>query len=440
MTLISSGALGLKDAGTNPASNVLLDTGYNSLSLGSDSSFGMFRRIFESEPGYSSYFSQQVVDGTAYYYRRNSTGASHDGYVSHNNSSGYNASIFTTAYTYMAASPGFGDWSSNDLAINSSGNSSVGSLSNSTYADASGTNRQINDFGLIKNTSTYSGGTWTQDRGNLIWFSLDGQVTNSNLAFYQITAYDNNGNGITVTRSGASYDYDGVQSVWTWHNNSDAIMDFGNVLTAATRLYITQASTTSLNNGISEEMSGGSDSNPITFSDYYKDGTYHNTAGIPTTGQIEFSDFYGKARDGTGGTSITNGAFNVTYSNIYSYQFSGYSDPTQAYAVSTFDFQGTTSYIVSCGNQNGTFINLSIKSTGGTDYWVAGNDWTTLNIYSGSSASGTPHLSLARTAASASVSNNGTSSVQITYTWSGTYSISTYFGTSTSATYFLEIV
>ena len=437
MTIISSGALGLQDAGTNPASNVLLDTGYNSLSLGADSSFGMFRRIFETEPGFSSYFSQQVVDGTAYYFRRNSTGASHDGYVSHNNSSGYNASIFTTAYTYMASSPSFGNWSGNDLAINSSGNSSVGSLSNSTYTDASGASRQINDFGLIKNTNTYSGGSWTQDRGNLIWFSLDGQVTNNDNAFYQITAYDNSGNGITVTRGSASYDYDGVQSVWTWHNNSVAIMDFGNVLTAATRLYITRSGTASFNNGIAEEM-GGADSSNVSMSDYYKGGTYHNTVGIPTSGNsLPFSDFYGKTFVSN---SLTNGAFNVTYSNVYSYQFSGYSDPTQAYAVSTFDFQGTTSYIISCGNQNGSSIVLAIRSTGGTDYWVPGNDWTTLNIYSGSSASGTPVLSLARTAASAGVFSNGTSSVQITYTWSGSYSISTYFGTSVSATYFLEIV
>ena len=430
MTLISSGALGLKDAGTNPASNVLLDTGYNSLSLGSDSSFGMFRRIFESEPGYSAYFSQQVVDGTAYYYRRNSTGASHKGYVSSNNSSGYNASIFTTAYTYMAASPGFGDWSSNDLAINSSTASSVGSLSNSTYVDASGTNRQINDFGLIKNTNNYSGGSWTQDRGNLIWFSLDGQVTNNNLAFYQITAYDNNGNGITVTRSGASYDYDGVQSVWTWHNNSDAIMDYGNVLTSATRLYITRSGTTSFNNGISEEMSGGSDTNPIEFSDYYKDGTYHNTAGIPTSGQIEFSDFYGKVRDGTGGTNIHEtawvGEFNWNYVS-----FSGYNSPTSLGSMTdtTFTYPSTsttaTIYTLYNINNQNSFLTLS-----GAQF--ADSGWTNLKIWvNNSTGSGSPTYTLTRSSGTRSV-NTGTSPHQTTWTWGVAHAYST---TSVGGTY-----
>lgn len=425
MTLISSGALGLQDAGTNPTSNVLLDTGYNSLSLGSDSSFGMFRRIYEVEPGFSSYFSQQVVDGTAYYYRRNSTGASHDGYVSHNNSSGYNASIFNTAYTYMASSPSYGNWSGNDLAINSSTASSVGSLSNSTYADASGTTRQINDFGLIKNTNSYSGGSWTQDRGNLIWFSLDGQVSNNDNAFYQITAYDNSGNGITVTRSGASYDYDGIQSVWTWHNNSDAIMDFGNVLTAATRLYITQASSSSLNNGIAEEM-GGADSSNVSMSDYYKGGTYHNTVGIPTSGSLPFSDFHGKTFIGS---LLHDSTFVAGYINAYGYYSSGYSGTMGSMTDNTFTLStGQNVKISSMQNIVQGSFHFILKPQSGSVSFTNGG-WSTLKIWaSQSNNSGTPTLALNRTDMTYSVQNNGTTSAQANWYKSMSLPIGTYFG------------
>lgn len=438
MTILSSGAgaLGLQDAGSNPSSSVLLDTGYNSLSLAADSSFGMFRRIFESEPGFSSYFTQQVVDGTAYYFRRNSTGASHDGYVSHSNGSGYNASIFTTAYSYMASSPSYGDWDSTDLAINSSSNSSVGSLSNSTYADASGTVRQINDFGFIKNTNNYSGGSWTQDRGNLIWFSLDGNVSNNNNAFYQITAYDNSGNGITVTRSGASYDYDGVQSVWTWHNNSDAIMDFGNVITAATRLYIIQAGTTSFNNGIAEEM-GGNDSSNVTASHYYKGGIYHNTTGIPVTGNpLPFSDFFGKTFTPN---QLHNTTFVAGYANIYGYVNSGYNQTFGSMTDNTFNLSdGKAVKIETLQNMTQGTMYFILKPQSGSMTFTNGG-WTTLKIWRNqSNNSGTPTLTLNRTSMTYSASNNGTTSAQATYYLSGSYPVSTYFGTSTTNCY-LEI-
>ena len=164
-----------------------------------------------------------------------------------------------------------------------------------------------------------------------------------------------------------------------------------------------------------------------------------NTINSTSGTAIDFGDFYGAS---AASPPLTSGTFNVAYSNVYNYQFSGFADGTSANdTIGTFSFQGTTSRIVSAGNQNGGAIMLIIKSTGGTDYWVNGNDWTTLNFYSGSNNSGTPALSLAKSAVSSTnISGNGTANVQVIYTWSGTYAISTYFGTSTSAGMFLEIL
>lgn len=443
MTIISSGALGLQDAGSNPSSGVLIDTGFGNFSMSADTSFGLhrpYRAYFDGEVNAWEYNNDQVVDGTAYVYKKSSSSIYHDS--NHRtppyNYLGYDSYLGKGLISHMNSQYASGQsYQSNFLGLNCSSSSTLGSTTVHTYSDVNGVSRTINSIGAIQNTHGDSGTGSSQNEANMVWLSIDGNAANNSDTFHQVVIYDSSGNGMTLPRSAAEYIYDGTHSTWTWYDNDDAVISFVNWANAS-RLYMTRSGTTTFNNGIAEEM-GGADSSNVTASHYYKGGQFHNTVGIPVTGNpLPFSDFYGKTFTSN---ALTNGAFNVTYSNVYSYQFSGYSDPTQAYAVSTFDFQGTTSYIISCGNQNGSSIVLAIRSTGGTDYWVPGNDWTTLNIYSGSSASGTPVLSLARTAAgSPFVSGNGTSSVQINYTWSGSYSISTYFGTNTSATYFLEIV
>ena len=53
MTLISSGALGLQDAGANPSSNVLIDTGFGNFQMVADTSFALHRP-------YQSYYDGEV--------------------------------------------------------------------------------------------------------------------------------------------------------------------------------------------------------------------------------------------------------------------------------------------------------------------------------------------------------------------------------------------
>jgi hypothetical protein len=433
MTLISSGALGLKDAGANPSSNVLLDTGYNSLSFGADSSWAQYRRAFESEPGFSSYYGIQITDGTAYYYRRNTGSAARKTYIAFTNAGGYYSPIFTEAWDYMGTPP-YGSWSGNDLALNSSTSSTVGSLGSSTYTDASSTVRTINDIGYLKNTSTFTSGGYSQNTGNQFWFSLAGNVPNSDNTFYQLTTYDNNGDGIIHTRSGASYDYDGIQSVWTWDNISDASIDFGNVKTASTRIYITRSGTTTFTNGISEEMSGNVATNNIEISDYYKGGIYHNTTGIPTSGQIEFSDFYGKTRVSPGVHSEALGY--IFQSNQY------YSSGAHA-ASSNFTFQGNTSKMTGLANVTTTSLSFIVAASGSTPIYT-NSGWTQINVYQNqSNNSGSPDATLYRSNMTFSVSNNGTSSATASWTQSGslgTFAFATYFGSTNGVTNFVEIV
>lgn len=431
MTLISSGAIALKDAGTNPTSNNLLDTGYNSLSFGSDSSWAQYRLTFESEPGFTFYDAIQITDGTAYYYRRSIGAAARKTFVNNFATSGYTSPIHPEAGDDLG-SPPYGSWyhsSSQLLALNSSTASTVGSLGTSTFTDASGVSRTINDIGYLKNTSNFSSTPWSQNNGNQFWFSLAGNASNSDNTFYQIITYDNSGNGLIHTRSGADYYYDGIQSVWTWNNISDANMDFSNVGTASTRIVINRSSAVAFNNGISEEMSGGTDTNPIEFSDYYKGGPYHNTTGIPTSGQMAFSDFYGKARVGN---TLLSQALAYTYSSSQ-YVTSG----THAQS-SNFTFQGNTSKMTMLANFYGTTVSLQISASGSTPVYT-NSGWTTVKVWRGqSNNSGSPDVTLNRSAMNFSVSNNGTSSAVATWNMEGSFPIATYFGTS-NTTNFVEI-
>jgi hypothetical protein len=441
MTIAASGALGLQDAGTNPSSNVLIDTVFGNFQMVADTSFGLhrpYRSYYDGEHNAYDYANDQVVDGTAYVYKKSSLSIYHDsghstGFL---NYSGYDSFLGKGLIAHMNSQYASGQsYESSTLGLNCSGASTLGSLSIHTYTDVSGVSRTINSIGAIQNTHGDSGTGSSQNEGNMVWISMDGNVPNSANTFHQAVIYDSSGNGITLPRTGAEYIYDGTHSTWTWYNNSDAVISFVNWGTNG-RLLMTRSGNTTFNNGIAEEM-GGADSSNVTASHYYKGGTFHNTAGIPVTGNpLPFSDFYGKTK---ASLQLASGTFNVYYLNTYGVQFSGYSHGISGGdTINTFSFQGTNSRVSMFGNSSAlTGIILTIKSLGGVDYWVNQNDWSTLKVYNAANGSGTPVITLFRTSASASVTNNGSSNVQIQYTWSGSYAFSTYFGTSGQR--FLEI-
>ena len=423
MTLISSGALALKDYGTNPSSSTLLDTGYNAFSLASDTSFSLnqaYRLYYDGEVNAWEYSNDVLVDGTAYVYKKQSTSAYHDSghTIGIYSATGYSADI-GTALELTGQATGYSSQTYvSGIGLNASSSSSLGSLSSSaqTFASPDGNTRTISDFGLCQNTNSDTGYGQLQNKGNIIWFGLVGLVGNTDsAAFYNMTLYDNNGNGITgLTRSSATYEYDGNVSIWTWHNVADSTMNFVNQ-SNVTRVILTSASAITYNNGISEEMSGGSDTDPIQFSDYYKGGAYHNTTGIPTSGQIAFSEFYGKAR-----VPLT------VYSNSGTYGYSAGSQyiPTQSgfnngflgsLNSNSFTFQGTTTRIAAI-LVSYTQLSFGFQNISGTSKQYNNSGWTTLKIWlNQTNNSGTPDRTYYRT--SASSTNFSTASTSSTAHW-----------------------
>ena len=179
MTLISSGALALKDAGTNPSTSTIHDTGFNAFSLAADTSFSLhqaYRLFFDGEVNSWEYSVDTLVDGTAYVYKRSSTSAYHDSNHQNNiySTSGFNADIGTALeLTGTATGQGAQTYVSG-IGLNASSSSTLGSLSSSaqTFSSTDGNSRTISDFGMCQNTNSNTGYNQSQDKGNIIWFGL----------------------------------------------------------------------------------------------------------------------------------------------------------------------------------------------------------------------------------------------------------------------------
>ena len=423
--LIASGPLALKDLGTNTTTNTLHDSGSGGLSLSSDTSFGLFRPYqwhFDGEVNAWEYRFDQIVDGTAYVYKRNSSSAYTDGNhsLSIYNYSGTTGAIGNNLISYMSSTHGTGQsYVESALYINASSSTTLGSISSSkqTYSSVNGDTRTISDIGYVQNTNSNSGNGAVQDKGNLIWFGLVGNVPNTdNDAFYNLTLYNSNGNAVSsLLRSQATREYDGSVTIWTWDSISDSSMS--TLGTSVNRFVLTNSSTITITNGISEEMSGGTDTNPIEFSDYYKDGDFHNTAGIPTSGTIKFSEFYGKTRSGVGGTSIHSTAWVGEFDWNY-VSFDGFWPNGGSMTDTTFTYPSTstTATIDTFYAINGGSSSIFFRVSGGT---FSNSGWTNLKIWlNQSNSSGTADYTFTRSSASHSTSGSG-STATTTWTWTG---------------------
>lgn len=428
--LVSSGPIALKDLGTNTTSNIQLDSGAGGLSLSSDTAFSLnraYQAFYDGEINAWEYSNDVIVDGTAYVYKRSSTSAYHDsGHSAYlYQTTGYNADIGTNLVSYMSSVHATGQAYVGNVGLNASSSSTLGSLSSTkqSYTSLNGDTRTISDIGYVQNTNSNTGNGAVQDKGNLIWFGLTGNVSNNdNDAFYLLSLYNSNGNGVTgLLRSAATRRYDGNVTIWTWDSISDSSMN--TLSTSVNRFILTTSSSTTITNGISEEMSGGTDTNPIEFSDYYKDGIYHNTTGIPTSGELQFSDFYGKTRQGVGGTSIHSTAWvGEAFWNYVA--FSGFWANGGSMTDTTFTLNGSS-----------VTISILYQVSGTTYFTVSGlqsnSGWSNLKIWvNQSNNSGTPTYTLTRSSASHSQnSNNNTTS----WSWASTPSGTSYAYSPTSS-------
>ena len=414
MTIIASGnPLALQDAGTNPSVTVdtkLLDT---TMTTGLDALLSIRQR---NEIDDGVFANNLMWQGDLYGF--NST-----------------SSNFSSSYIHQR-------WPMNtSLGIQGelrgySSQSAFGSLGSTTYSDNSSVNRTIRFllWGLPDAAPSPNNNT------RIFGFALSGSsVTNSDNTFEKIKITTNGGTVVTIDRDDLAYDsYENGNSWWEWHGTS------GTVYNAITSLgtpssgtsydveIISGTTTTTSNNGIAEEM-GGADSSNVAFSDYYRTpgGTLHDTPGIPTSGEIKFSDFFGKTKVNIV-TLIHSQAIAYTYTS--SQYFTG---GTHA-ASSNFTFQGATTRLSALANFSANNLVLTFQAQSGTPTYT-NSGWTTIKVWKGqSNNSGSPDATLYRTNMTFSTASNGTSSATASWQHSGTWSFATYFGTS-SATNFVEI-
>ena len=320
MTIISSGSLALQDFGTNSSSsvdNVRLNT---SFTAGVD---GLLQIKRQQEVDDGVFVDVNVWQGDAY---------------------GFNSNMFSTFYVHNVFDLDVGSTFGN---VKYASVSNIGSLSTTGYLAADGTSRTIGGvFWGLPDASP--------NNVRLFIFALNGTgITNTDTAAWsKIEVTTNGGTTVTINRSDLSYDSsENGDSWWYFSGSSGTVYNaIGSLGTPSSSSYtikvIGGTTTTTLNNGIAEEM-GGNDSSNVKMSDYYSPGTFigSGVSGIPSTGQIKFSDFYGKTHVGfvTSAVEVQPAAkyqviggprggnyehilhgFGPTYSNTYATQLIGF--------------------------------------------------------------------------------------------------------------------
>ena len=432
MTLVSSGnqilLKGTSD--TNPTSTVSNELYSQTMTTGNDPLLQM-SQLVEVDDG--EYVVSSVWDGDMYGF----------------NSS---ASNFSGSYIHQR-------WNMNAVlaageARRYTSTSAYGSLGATTYSDNSSITRTIK----ILTWGVPDGAPSPNTNNRVFCFALSGtSVTNSDNTFEKLEITTNGGTTVTINRTDLAYDSNEAgNSWWAWNGSTGTMyskvgqLGTPSASTSYTVKIISGTTTTTLNTGISEEMSGGTDTDPIEFSDYYKDGTYHATTGIPTSGEISFSDFYGKTKQSLV-TNLAEGTFPSTYTTGQYVTTSGWSFGT---AISSTLDDGFDSALRGNGTGdvalNGIYniqgsgagtIYVYFKRTNNSTGTFTNTGWSNLRIWlNQTNNSGSPDLTLTRTGATgfSGGSSSGNSGYYY-YTSSSYASLSTYFGNTSSETHYAEL-
>ena len=463
MTLVSSGAIALQDAGTNTSSTQQTHYLNASLVLGSRSATCYIRvQETDPEPGVGPFYqSFDLVSGTQYGYSI-TTGTSAKTPMADTNpvitgftnssTSGYTQDfgyeewedVAEADYTYLETTrSGNGGWDFGG------GNGNIGSLGGQTTAGlgvtlANGTTYTCNMIAWQRNTASGTkAADDTANRGNYLalGFSSTGVPNTDAGGFKEITV-----NGVTFQRSDAK-EYDGYENgggtFWRWEPTDAQLTTMGTSGTVNVKL--SSASTTgTFNNGIAEEF-GGADSSDVRISHYYRGGTHvpsTASANIPTSGEIAFSDFYGTSDivvpsniHSTSLTAGTTGGYGFAQSG-YTQSIGSISDDT----ITTFDSASGYEVLSLYGlasNTSATSGSLifQVYKNGST---ASNAGFTTLKLWLNQNTdSGTPDYTFTRTNATYS----GSSGVR-SWTWSvspGASVYGTFFGNN-GTNYYMEIV
>lgn len=412
MTLLSSGALALQDAGTNTSQNVQPENHSTTFTSGLDGLLQV-QQLVEVDDG--QYTPGMVWQGDAY---------------------GFNSNMFSTSYVhgvpYLLAAGGVGNRRYQST-------SNFGSLGDTTYSDDNSTTRTI------------SGVFWglpdaSPNNVKIFILGFNGtSVPNSDATFSKIEII-NGGTTVTINRTDLGYDSSENGDTFFFFVGSSGTMNTNitNLGTPSSGTSLTlkvygAATSTTVNNGIAEEF-GGADSSNVALSDYYRTpgGTLHDTTGIPTSGQIAFSDFLGKTKVDIS-TALTSGTMTSYYFAGAQYQpaYSGYvaSSSQGTWSGSSFTYDGDTVEISILRNFSGT-MGITFQRTDNSTGTFNNSGWTTAKFYlNQTNNSGSPDLTLFRTAGT--FYSNANSAVA-QWTYANSYSLATYFGTSSTST-FVEI-
>lgn len=273
MTIIASGMLALQNAGADPSEsidNVLFNT---TLTTGLD---GLLQIKRQQEVDDGVFVDVNVWQGDAY---------------------GLNSSMFSTSYVHNVFDLDVGSTFGN---VKYASVSNIGSLTSTQYQDVSNALRTVTGvFWGLPDASP--------NNVKLFIFGLQGTgIPNTDNTFSKLEITTNGGTTVTINRTDLSYDSSENGDTFWYFSGSSGTMstNITNLGTPAsgtnyTLKVISGTTTTTRTNGIAEEM-GGNDSSDVKISDYYSPGTFIGSglSGVASTGQIKFSDYFGKTHIG----------------------------------------------------------------------------------------------------------------------------------------------
>ncbi len=281
MTLLASGALALQDAGTNSSTTT-------TNSLESDV-------LTRAQDGYVDVRTLYELMGGDQFTTRIEWKGQVGGYQSGTSTftrwmSGATFPILTSLIDQLPFNPN--GTRNGTPSFTGEPTSTFGTIGATSYTDASGNARTIRAI-IFGNPS---GSPSPNNTRHWLIFVLNGtSVPNTDNTFKSLKL-TGSGTTYTFTRSGSHYNASSNScSAWAWEYNSTTSNNgIDSMYTSGTSGFEIMGpdTTVTVNNGIAEEF-GGADSSNVALGDYYK-GDLHDTTGIPTTGEIKFSDFLGK--------------------------------------------------------------------------------------------------------------------------------------------------
>lgn len=372
----------------------------------------------------------------------------------------------------------------NTFTTGTAGNGIMGFLDNSqplSYGVPIGNFRanSLSNLGII--TSPYNGTTFSDGGGttrtitSITWgipdaspspnnadrwfmFALNGtSISDSDTTFKSIKVKSSSGSFQTFTRSSRTryQSNNNGDTCWLWLATSSS-SSIDNIGTSGSNFEIEiygPDTTVTRNTGIAEEF-GGADSSDVALSHYYKGASTEyvvdgaTTQAIPSSGEISFSDFY-NATYIAPTNNLAEGSFTSTYSVGQYVTTSGWSfnsaiSPSNSTLDDGFDsaLRGNGSGNVALNgiyNLNGGVIYVYFKRTNNSTGTFTDTGWSNLRIYlNQTDNSGSPDLTLTRTGATgfSAGSSSGNSGY---YYFTATRAMSTYFGTNSNETHYVEL-